>query len=429
MQQQHHILRSALLTGLIFACGIAVTFSAQSAAGRALGASEFGVFSYTYAWITICSALSVLGYDMASLRFASHYYSAGKLDSVDGFYLHAARWVLATSLCFTLIIISLALIIDSINLTIIIIGALSIPFWAMTRLDSAILRGMQQELASLIPDRLIRDTTLLLVSIAAIKSYLDSYTAIDAVIAILAGSIIGYICALCLRKITRYRVGPFDTPTTDDSEIWLKVALGLWLVNSLEILFNRIDVLIIGTMLSSDNVGILAITLLISGLVLLPVLGFNVVFIPRISTLYTSDRYSELGRLSRLFGLLNSMCALIICIPVLLYPNQILGFIDESFVTPEAANALFWLTISRFLITPFGPVAPLLAMTGNHNLLVINYSIIGLLKVIGLFLLVPELGLTGAVYISAITFFILQVSASLLVRIRLGFFPGILNGI
>ena len=88
--------------------------------------------------------------------------------------------------------------------------------------------------------------------------------------------------------------------------------------------------------------------------------------IPRISALYHNGEYNALIELSRLFARLNSCCALLIGLPLLIAPGFVVSLLGDSFNTPTTTYALFWLTVSRLITIPLGPVAPLLAMTNNE---------------------------------------------------------------
>lgn len=402
-----------------------ITFMAQSVTGRALGVAGFGVFSYAYAWATIGGALAVLGFDAAVLRFASQYNSMRDLRRQDGLIRYAARFVAGTSLLFAIVVLLVALQHPEPTCQTLAIAALCIPPIAFLRIDSAHLRGMRRELSSLLPDRLLRESLLLAASTAVVASSSPDYGVHQAMWAFLAGTVASAAIAHGLRRRARYCAGPAGGGPIYDATLWFKTALGLGAASALETLFTRLDVIVLGSITSNDTVGIMAMLLLLSGLVILPTLAFNIVCVPRISALHHNHEHAGLATLSRIFGILNGACALLLALPLLLAPSTVLGLVGPDFATDEVADALVWMTLSRLITAPLGPVAPMLAMTGHERDLAWNYLIFTILKSSALLFAAARYGLAGAVLVSASTFVLLQLRAALLVRRRLGFFPGV----
>ncbi len=419
------LLGSSIKSGLLFGIGILVIFLAQLLTARALGAEDYGIFAYVYALITIASGMATLGFDAAALRFVSHYYHNHETAMLHAFIKTGYRWVATgTVAVMVLLVISLG-IVSKTNQAPLLFGILLLPFWALMRFDCAALRGFRREAESLFPERIARESMLLLVSILAIYLAWTEYTPTLALSALGVGTALSSMMAYVLHRNSRLNVGHVRVNGSNESELWLKVALGLWCVNSLELVFTRMDILVLGTMSTESDTGIFASALLLANLTLLPTLAFNIVCIPRISALYHANKMTELGQLSSFFARLNTAAAILIGFVLLIFSGNIIPLFGASFDTNSTSNALMWLVIVRLLMVPLGPVAPLLAMTNNHKWLLANYAIFSVLKLLLLVAGIHYYGLFGAVIASAITLLLMQYSAALLVRYRLGFFPGL----
>lgn len=179
---------------------------------------------------------------------------------------------------------------------------------------------------------------------------------------------------------------------------WKKQGFALSIMDLSSIVFNSIDFFLIGVLLSLESVAIYGITLTIGNFFILTIVSFIEVFLPR---LYRS-KHDFLLKDTLLFFFLGFVVSLLV------------GFIIEYPIillfTQKYSEVAFFCRIYLFII-PFRIISAFLGpylIKYNMNKEINISKIITIIGTILLyFLLIPQLGITGAV-ISSIGFYIIQ---------------------
>ncbi|KAA3448578.1 hypothetical protein C7I87_21170, partial [Mesorhizobium sp. SARCC-RB16n] len=82
----------------IYAAGAGLTFVTQIVIARLVGAESFGTYTYVFAWITLLSYGSTLGFHVAVLRFVPAYETTKQYPMALGFILFGSKASIAVAI-------------------------------------------------------------------------------------------------------------------------------------------------------------------------------------------------------------------------------------------------------------------------------------------------------------------------------------------
>jgi O-antigen/teichoic acid export membrane protein len=160
------------------------------------------------------------------------------------------------------------------------------------------------------------------------------------------------------------------------------------------LLRGRIDVLLVGALLSSSAAGIYNVAFLLAGLISVPLAAFNQLFPPVASRLYSNDRMDDLLSVYSTVTRWIFTVAVAVATVEVVYGAQLLGLFGEAFSRGETVLLLF---VGAMLVgTSVGATGWLLMMTDHQYVEAANSWVLGLLNVVLSVALIREFGLVGA---------------------------------
>ena len=89
-------------------CGL--SYASQVLLARLLGASNYGVYTYVFVWVTFVSLLAGLGFPAASVRFLPVYRVKQDWARISGFTRSTSKFTFATAIAITLVAVVSALL-------------------------------------------------------------------------------------------------------------------------------------------------------------------------------------------------------------------------------------------------------------------------------------------------------------------------------
>jgi O-antigen/teichoic acid export membrane protein len=146
---------------------------------------------------------------------------------------------------------------------------------------------------------------------------------------------------------------------------WISVAIPLMLIESINIILKRTDILMLGAMAGSKTVGIYAAAVRISGLLTFGLASLNMIAAPMISQLYASKKHVELQQMLSFSAKILAVFAFPLTLVTILFGKWMLGFFGIGF--DSAYTALVILVAGQLINTLSGSVGLLMAMTGHQN--------------------------------------------------------------
>jgi O-antigen/teichoic acid export membrane protein len=199
---------------------------------------------------------------------------------------------------------------------------------------------------------------------------------------------------------------------------WLKVSLPLLLVDGMQILLKRTDIIMIGAILGSDDAGIYSAASRISNLVVFPLMAINAILAPMISELYRTGRGPELQRIIRLASRAIFMFTLVVSIILAVSSKFMLSLFGLNFTI--AFVALLILLGGQVVNALAGSVGLIMTMTGHQNQAGAIIAASAAANITLNALLIPLLGLAGAAISTAFTMAFWNIAMFTFVKRRIG---------
>ncbi|MGH7001382.1 MAG: oligosaccharide flippase family protein, partial [Stellaceae bacterium] len=214
----------------VYVAGAGVTYCAQLAIARVIGAEGYGIYAYVFAWVSLSAYASALGFNVSLMRFVPAYQAQQAWSHLRGVIQYASRRTIAAG-CGVAVIGSAIVLNRAADLppelaTTFLIGLALVPILASLWVRSAVVRALGGVVSALAPDRLVRDVVLLgLIGLASVGAWRMA----DAPSA-MAATVIGAAAGLGLVSFAMHRLMPSaavgSTPAYE-ARIWRRTALPL----------------------------------------------------------------------------------------------------------------------------------------------------------------------------------------------------------
>ncbi|MDZ7724820.1 MAG: flippase [candidate division KSB1 bacterium] len=268
--------------------------------------------------------------------------------------------------------------------------AFYLPFFTLYRMLIAVFDGFKRADVESIIESIVAPALyiLLLIGVSLLSPRLTS---------VITARILVYMisCGILLRLVFKYFK---DIADSVDQPVNLKAfyvySAPLFLIGTLNLLMNHVDILLTGYYLESSHVGIYTIAQRLAMLSLLALQAINVIFSPHISELFHEQKINELERLFKLFTRWVYSFSLLVFVFYVLFKNQLLAFFGHEFLTGQ--SALLLLTLGQMINGLGGPNGTILVMTGKQKWMLWNSVLMLFLNTLFNILFIPRWGITGA---------------------------------
>lgn len=230
----------------------------------------------------------------------------------------------------------------------------------------------------------------------------------------IAGSIlIGSILGLLIALFWYLRVAPvglgFSLPSLDEKyREYYDFATTITVLDFGNRLFSNADIVILGLFVSSELIGIYRISFLLSTVIYLPVSGIGQVFPSIVSQYYEEDNKEELQTVFKTVSRWSFSLSLVLLLGALTYSNELLALFGESY--SRGSQILIIIGVAQFIGSWVGTCGQVLVMHGHQRLATAQTWLFGLVNVGLNLLLIPRLGVLGAVIAMFIGFVTLNLT-------------------
>ena len=410
---------------LIYCLGAGLSYVAQLAVARTIGPSSFGIFAYVTAWVTILGYVSALGFNISLMRFIPAYRSHNEWSAIAGVLRFSQ--LAAAAVSFGIAAAGLMLIYSTMDRTsseaslALAIGMFTVPVMALYLLNAAVVRSYGGIVLAIGPERLLRDSVMMVLVVAIPFLFHVKPTAYMATAAGFAGALSTLLCL----KVFAARLSPpellFAGRTSDKSK-WLVPVLPLIVSVLADNLMTRSGVLALGFTSELTEIGTFAAALSISLLTGLPRMAISSVFAPIISELFARGDHRGLQTVTTKASLLSISGTAIIAVPLMLFAEQLLHLFGEVFV-PGAP--LVRILVAGYLISSLGgPQQHLVNMTGHERYGAAMQLSCALFNLIACFVMISLFGLAGAAWSMAAAMVMWNLAMAIFVYRRLNLLPG-----
>ncbi|RVU16567.1 lipopolysaccharide biosynthesis protein [Methylobacterium oryzihabitans] len=373
----------------------ACAFAAQVLMARLMGGTEYGIFATIWIWTALLGHASTWGLSQAACRFLPAYRVGGETASERAFLVFGAALSLGAAAALAAagagaVMVWPRLLPDT-YLAPALLAALILPLFALQDFCEGVARSRNWTLAAIVPPYLLRQGLIMAAMLAAVAAGAPADARV-AVAATLAATAVALAVQAGLLGWRLRRLWP--GPRAYRGRTWMRTALPLALVDLAGSGFNFVDVLILGFLLSPEQVGLyFAATRLLQFLV----------FVSFAASAVTAQRYAEaaargdrarLAALVRRWSRLTLLATLATGLALAAAGPVLLGLFGPEF--RASAGLLAVLVAGQIGAAAFGPAEDVLTMLGGEGACAaVTLGLVAVAAVLVL-ALVPFLGVMGA---------------------------------
>ncbi|WP_302081599.1 flippase [Salinibaculum rarum] len=368
---------------------------------QSLGAAMYGVYAFSYTILTILADFGTLGSDRAILRFLPTETEGEGNGSVTLFISVVTALVGSSAIAAVLFWLAPVLSERTLNsplfTDVVRIFAVLVPFHALTDVILSVFRSQERlEYQVFVRDILNPIIKLLTTGIAIlIGATLIGVVAAIAVTVLLIFAYTGYLL------ISRSGVYPTIEGYRTRLRPHYNFSFPLAIKDVGGLIVTRIDILMIGFLLTGPDVGIYNIAVLLSGVLLFPLRGINQLVPPIISRLYKAGDFDQIQSIYGTASRWGLIITLLPAIGIAVYRETILSLFGASFLIGGASVVV--LSAGYLVRSAAGPSGYVLMMTDHQYLLLINQFLLAALNIVLNYILILQFDILGAAIATATT--------------------------
>jgi O-antigen/teichoic acid export membrane protein len=386
-----------------------------------LGVDEYGIYVYAITWINILTILCLLGFPTSLVRFIAEYKAKQQWNLLKGIAHRSNQIVLAFSVLVGIIAAAVTLLLkERISVGVVVtfyIGFGLLPIVALSTLRQASLRALNFVVQSEMLLLVIRPVLLCLIVLGLSITLGGSLKAAH----VMAGNFTAVVGVLFIGTVLLRKALPKSASETKPAYAqrqWLKVSLPLLLIDGMQILLKRTDIIMIGAILGSDDAGIYSAASRISNFVVFALLAINAILAPMISELYHTGRGRELQRIIILASWAIFVFTLVVSTILAVSGKFMLSLFGSDFTI--AFVPLLILLTGQVVNALAGSVGLIMTMTSHQNQAGAIIAVSTAANITLNALLIPLFGLAGAAISTAFTMALWNIAMLTFVRRRIG---------
>jgi O-antigen/teichoic acid export membrane protein len=419
------VARSGVTAFFVYGVGFGLTYCSQLIIARVVGVETYGVYAYVFAWMVVLAYFSTLGFDVGLLRFVAAYEAERAWPLLRGVIQYAQRRALfvGLSVIFLGIWVVKAWVVSPELRNTFFAGFALVPILALVRIRCSAVRAFGGVVSALVPDRVVRDGTL--IGLLAVAGFGLGWTinAPFVMAATLIGSVLGLVCAGVAMRYRRPRAVDNVSPVYD-AAAWRRAAIPLVILGATEALMNRTGVILLGWIADTKNAGIYSLAFNIALVVTMPRIAVNTLFAPMISNLYTRRDKETMQVLITRTASWTFYAGICIAAALFVLADPLLAWFGAGY--NAGVPALRILLVSQVLAASAGSQLYVMTMTGHERNAAVLLACCAVVNAGASAVLVHMFGLTGAAIGTAVSLVVWNLAMALFLWRRLNLLPGVL---
>ncbi len=396
--------RGASLFLAVQLVGVAVAFGVQVLLARAMGAAEYGTYVYVYNWLLVLLLVCRGGLGTASLRYVSAYVATADWGRLRGFLRLTRVSVLLTSALMAVLtagaVAALGDRLPAAMRATFYVACLGFPVYAFLQVQGFVLRGLKRVLLSQLPAAVFQPAFLGLGALAVLTLAPGSLDAPAGMALNVGSAVLGLAFSSAALRAAR-PVESRRAAAVMETGDWMRVAMPLLAFNALNMVIQRTDILLVGSLLGATEAGVYAAASRVAGVLAFGLTAVNAWAAPLISDLHARGDRANLQRLVRLAAQGIFVFTLPAAIGVSVFGRELLGLFGPEFT--EASWALVFLAASQLVNALAGPVGFLMTMTGRQNTAARILAVHAVMNLALNAALIPPFGIEGAAVATGVT--------------------------
>ena len=397
---------------LVLGVGVAtavVRYLIQILFARQGGPAEFGRYSFAFGWTQILVIPATLGLTLSVLRFVPQYIEEGRWGLLRGLIRRGSQITLLGGLLFSAAGAAVVLLVaNGSSRDSLLLGMALIVVIALVTVLRETTRGTHRVVLAYGVGELL-PMALILVAAIALPLAAGNITAEGMLIVTGAGFLLALgVQWVVLRRSAPQAFAPSVRPSFE-MRTWLMLSAPLWLVSIFTLLINQSDLLVLGLIEPSREVGIYAAGSKTAWLVSFVLTAVSAVLAPVFVRHHTAGDMASLRATMRFGTRLIFWPSLILAGFLFAWPDLVLAAFGAEF--EGAATIVRILAVGQLVNALTGPAGYLLLLTGGQRTVATVYGSAAAVQILALLVLVPKFGAEGAASVTAAT---IVVSNSLL---------------
>lgn len=417
-RRQRALARRTAGAVIVRGSGVLSGYATQVALARILGAEAFGAYSYAVNLAQLMATPCDLGSANAAVRFIPQYVANFDANALGGF-LRAIDVVPLVLSC--LVAGAGAAVVASvgggpISRDLGLIAMALVPLMMLLSLYSGVTQGFHRVVAANFAPLVLQPVVLA----AAMVGFfvVDGHVGTDRAITLTAvsfavGIFVQFGFSARGRRTTHGRLRRYA------AREWLSVSLPLLLTNIVQLVLQRVDVLMVGVLISTKAVGVYTVAFRTASLTFMLQSAMNTVITPRLAQLYWSGRKDELEDSLLAAVRLVLVPTVVLTVVLIALGRPILGTFGRSFRAGWAPMSIY--ACGQLVSVAAGPVGWFLNVTGSHRVAASINLTTAVLAFVGYLVLIPPFGLVGAATANAFAVALNNVWQLLVIRRRYGY--------
>lgn len=392
------LLKAGGTSFMISLVGVVAGFLFAFIATRLYSAEALGIYSLITTILLFISIIVRLGTDMALLKFVARYSALGEKEYFKAAYLSVLKFVVPLSVVCTLLLLIISAYVAKYIFAkeylapYFRIGALGVTPLVLLSLHAECLRGLKKikeySFFTNLSVYLIPIMLLLGLSIVSRDKAVPLISYVVGISLMAIAAILLWIKQTRFVEVTKHKAVHIRTI--------LKTSIPMFWSRLLFFLSKWADVLILGIFRNETELGLYYVALRVANMVSINLTSLNAIAAPQFAELDAGTDKSELQKSAQHSAKIVFYTALPVLVIILVFPSQLLGIFESGF--SWGVLALVILGIGQFIDAMFGPVGPLLDMTGYQHYYQHAVFTAALLNIVLDFILIPTAGITGAAF-------------------------------
>lgn len=366
---------------------------------RILGASGYGVYAYSMAWVEILAIFSLLGSERLIVREVAAGATRGSWGLVRGLLETVNQAVLAASLLIVVVAVTAARLItggiDSPAFFPFVAAMFYLPFASLTRVRQAVLQGFKHVVLGQIAEAVVRPVMFVILVFLAVL-FLGGSPGVSGVLLL---NVIAVAAALFIATILLRRRTPPELITQPPERrlgTWVRAASHLIVMGGMLMLGARIGTILLGALREAEDVGVFAIALQASWFVIFGQLCVNPVISPTLSSLHAAGNQEGLQRVAVKAARFAFGVSFLFTFVLIVFGRWILSLFGVEF--SAGYPSMIILSLALLLGTAVSPAVPLLMMTGHERQAAVGTALGAAANILVCALLIPKLSAVGAAW-------------------------------
>lgn len=422
------LLGSFLRLSSVFAIGLPLAVVTNIVLARTLSTADFGKYGLAIAFASVLSIPITSGMPMLLMREVSGYKTEKQWGRYHALMLTASSWALVYSIILigsflSYVYFANAQTVNGIDSNSILAPLIVVPILSGMAIAGGALRGFGQASFAAIPQQILLQ--IFLISGLYTMAQLGELSATHALYLYLAASLLAmFIMIVLLHHRSPARL---ITKGADYSDIrrWIKSYVPFMAIGAVGVLTTNLAILMLGYYGKEEAVAHLRVAERGAQLVTFPLIILNTVIGPRIVEHWKMSDIAGLRKLAQGSTRLLLLAVGPIALILLFFGKPILGFTFGEEYEESAYMPLVILVLAQLLFTALGSAGPILAMTGNENIIV-TAQIAGLVVLLAVgALLIPSYNAVGGALGAAAGLLTMKFLLVAYVWRRLSFWSGI----